>query len=138
MIELVSPTTLDALAWTLIHFLWQGTVLGAAAFIALRIVRPERAATRYGIGVATLGIMLAGSVITFTLLSRPSASVSGAALAMADDARAAGPSEALESPASCRRTRAASRRPRLPGRGVRTRSGRWRRRSSSHSGRLAC
>jgi hypothetical protein len=39
MIELlVSPTMLDALAWTLIHFLWQGSVLGAAAFIALRIV----------------------------------------------------------------------------------------------------
>jgi hypothetical protein len=62
-------TTFDALAWTLIHFLWQGSVLGAAAFIALRIVRPERGTTRYVIDVAALTVMLATTVATFTVLS---------------------------------------------------------------------
>ena len=60
----------DALAWTLIHFLWQGGLLGLAAFVALRVIRPERATTRYAIGVGTLGLMLAGALATFAILSR--------------------------------------------------------------------
>jgi len=72
---LVSPTTLDALAWTLIHFLWQGSVIGAVAFIALRIVRPERASTRYVIGVAALGVMLATTAATFGVISRQSVAI---------------------------------------------------------------
>jgi len=68
---LVQPSSLDALAWTLIHFLWQGALLGCVAFFALKIVRPERATTRYAIGVATLGAMLATTIVTFAVLSRP-------------------------------------------------------------------
>src|SRR5262245_10405649 len=60
----------DALALTLLHFVWQGGLLGLAAGFALRIVRPERATTRHAIGVATLALMLAGTVTTFAILSR--------------------------------------------------------------------
>ena len=28
---------ITALAWTLVHFLWQGALLGSGAFVALRI-----------------------------------------------------------------------------------------------------
>ena len=59
-----------ALAWALLHFLWQGTVLGLAAFFALRIVRPDRASTRYVIGVTTLALMLIAFATTFTVLAR--------------------------------------------------------------------
>ncbi len=46
----------DALAWALIHFLWQGTLLGVGALVLLRAVRSPQA--RYAIGVATLAAMV--------------------------------------------------------------------------------
>ena len=72
----------DALAWTLIHFLWQGALLALAAFVALRVIRPERATTRYAIGVGTLALMLTSAIVTFAMLSRapqPSIAVRAAA-----------------------------------------------------------
>ena len=65
---------IDALAWTLLHFLWQGALIGVAAFLLLRLARPERASTRYAIGVATLGVMLMTCLATFTILSKQTAS----------------------------------------------------------------
>ena len=67
---LLSQSSLDALAWTLIHFLWQGALLAAIAFAALRLARPEQASTRYLIGVTTLAAMLIACVTTFTVLAR--------------------------------------------------------------------
>jgi len=61
---------IDALAWTLLHFLWQGALLGFMAFLLLRLARPDRASTRYAIGVATLGLMLITSLATFAILSK--------------------------------------------------------------------
>src|SRR6186997_1229955 len=61
---------IDSLAWTLLHFLWQGAVLGFLAFLLLRLARPDRAATRYAIGVATLGLMLITSIATYAILSQ--------------------------------------------------------------------
>ncbi|HUQ85957.1 MAG TPA: M56 family metallopeptidase [Vicinamibacterales bacterium] len=61
---------IDALAWTLLHFLWQGALLGLIAFLLLRLARPDRASTRYAIGVATLGLMLVTSIATFAQLSK--------------------------------------------------------------------
>ncbi|HYE89357.1 MAG TPA: M56 family metallopeptidase, partial [Vicinamibacterales bacterium] len=75
----MSPETIDALAWTLLHFVWQGALLGCAAFFALRVVRPERSTTRYAIGVVTLALMLAATAVTFTVLSRPSLPVESTA-----------------------------------------------------------
>jgi beta-lactamase regulating signal transducer with metallopeptidase domain len=66
---LVEQPLVQALAWTLLHFLWQGALLGFAAFILLRVVRPSRASTRYAIGVATLALMLLSSVATFVALA---------------------------------------------------------------------
>jgi beta-lactamase regulating signal transducer with metallopeptidase domain len=60
----------DALALTLLHFVWQGALLGLAAFVAMRVVRPERSTTRYAIGVGTLALMLISAVATLAILSR--------------------------------------------------------------------
>jgi TonB family protein len=53
----MNPATLSpwlqALAWALVHFLWQGALLGCAAFLALRLAR--RPQTRYL--VACLGLL---------------------------------------------------------------------------------
>ena len=67
---MIQQPTVDALAWTLIHFLWQGALLGVLAFFLLRLARPERSSTRYAIGVATLGLMLATCAGTFAMLNR--------------------------------------------------------------------
>ena len=66
--DFAQPATVDALAWTLLHFLWQGALLGFVAFVLLRFARPERATTRYAIGVATLGLMLIACITTFAIL----------------------------------------------------------------------
>ena len=80
-----AQATVDALAWTLLHFLWQGALAGLAAFVLLRVARPERATTRYAIGVGTLAAMLVACVATFVMLSsglperdRPTAAIIGA------------------------------------------------------------
>lgn len=68
--DLVEQPLVIALAWTLIHFVWQGALIGAGTFVLLRLVRPERASTRYAIGVTSLALMPAACILTFmTLLS---------------------------------------------------------------------
>ena len=32
----------SALGWTLVHFVWQGAVLGLVAFFLLRVIRPAQ------------------------------------------------------------------------------------------------
>ena len=68
--DVVQQPVMQALAWALLHFLWQGAALGFAAFVLLRVVKPERASTRYAIGVATLAMMLASAVATFVAIAR--------------------------------------------------------------------
>jgi beta-lactamase regulating signal transducer with metallopeptidase domain len=69
--NLVNEPLLQALGWALLHFVWQGGLLGLLAFLLLRVVRPQRALVRYSIGVAALALMLAACVGTFALLARP-------------------------------------------------------------------
>jgi len=66
--DLMQQPSIAALAWALIHFLWQGALLGGAAFIILRGALPERASTRYAIGVITLAAMMLAFATTVTLL----------------------------------------------------------------------
>jgi beta-lactamase regulating signal transducer with metallopeptidase domain len=67
---LIQQPALQALGWTLLHFLWQGAALGFVAFLLLRTAWPARASARYAIGVATLAFMLASCAATFITLSR--------------------------------------------------------------------
>jgi beta-lactamase regulating signal transducer with metallopeptidase domain len=64
----ISPEVLRALGWTLLHFLWQGAGLAALFSLAMTIWRSAEA--RYALAVATLGLMMASPVITFTWLNR--------------------------------------------------------------------
>lgn len=68
-IALVQHPVVQALAWTLVHFLWQGTVIGVAAAVGLRVWRPAAAPTRYLIGVTLLGAMIVAPTITFAVLA---------------------------------------------------------------------
>jgi beta-lactamase regulating signal transducer with metallopeptidase domain len=72
----ISPRTMEALGWALVHFLWQGAALAALA--ASLMVTVRRPSARYVIGVVTLGVMLLAPVATFLFYSQShSSSVEG-------------------------------------------------------------
>jgi beta-lactamase regulating signal transducer with metallopeptidase domain len=66
----ISPELLQALGWTLLHFVWQGAGLAALFAVAKTVCR--RATTRYALAVITLVLMMAAPVITFTGMLRQS------------------------------------------------------------------
>ena len=53
----------QALAWALLHFLWQGALLALAAMALFRVFR-DSASARYIAGIVTLAAMLAAPVAT--------------------------------------------------------------------------
>jgi beta-lactamase regulating signal transducer with metallopeptidase domain len=62
----ISPEVMRTLGWALLHFLWQGITLTAFASLSMAMCRSTSA--RYALGVATLVLMLAMPVATFTVL----------------------------------------------------------------------
>jgi len=64
----ISPELLQALGWTLLHFVWQGAALAALFAVANALCR--RAATRYALAVITLALMVAAPIITLAGLRR--------------------------------------------------------------------
>ncbi len=60
----ISPEFLQALGWTLLHFVWQGAALAALFAVTATICRG--ASARYALAVATLMLMMAFPVATFT------------------------------------------------------------------------
>lgn len=64
----ISPELLQALGWTLLHFVWQGAALAALFAVANTLCR--QATTRYALAVVTLALMMAAPVITFTGLTQ--------------------------------------------------------------------
>jgi TonB family protein len=100
----ISPQALlawvDAIGWTLLHFLWQGTVLG----LFYAIVRPlfPGVAGRYRLGMGVLVAMLACPLVTLAYVwpapvAQASAAVALPAMTVGADATALGiPSATLE------------------------------------------
>jgi len=64
----ISPTTLRALGWALLHFVWQGTALAALAATGMASCR--RPSGRYIVGVAALALMLLTPAATFVYSSQ--------------------------------------------------------------------
>src|SRR6266704_1479370 len=64
----ISPELLQALGWTLLHFVWQGAAL--AALFAVTNALCRRATTRYALAVITLALMMAAPLITLAGLMR--------------------------------------------------------------------
>ena len=65
----LSPKMVSALGWTLLHSLWQATVLAAAAAILVRRLRDAKA--RYSVALAALILVLVAAVATFWLAWEP-------------------------------------------------------------------
>src|SRR5579875_1983494 len=73
---------IQALGWTLVHFLWEGAAIALLLFVALPWAR--RASARYAIALAALVLMSAAPVVTFCALrSSPAAAVESSAVAQA-------------------------------------------------------
>jgi beta-lactamase regulating signal transducer with metallopeptidase domain len=62
MADFVGHPFVQALAWTLVHFLWQGAAIG---IVALALMRSSRLPwTRYAIGVGALAAMFIAPIVT--------------------------------------------------------------------------
>ena len=60
---------IESLGWTLIHFLWQASLIAALLWIALRLIRP--AGARYLLSAGALLAMLACAATTTVLVWQP-------------------------------------------------------------------
>lgn len=56
------------IAWTLLHFLWQGALVAAGAAIALHVLRRGPATSRYNVSVVALALMTALPLVTLVQL----------------------------------------------------------------------
>ncbi len=61
--NIAPPDFVNALGWTLAHFLWQGAALGLAFYLFLVCCRSALA--RYWAGILVLAVMVAAPVVTF-------------------------------------------------------------------------
>src|SRR5882757_8537663 len=60
-----------ALGWALVHFLWQGAALAILLGVALAVIRPTAARTRYTLSLVTLAAMLVVPIATTLRLHEP-------------------------------------------------------------------
>ena len=61
---------LRPLAWSLVHFLWQGALVAIALELALLCLRERSAGLRYVVRCAALAVMGAAPLVTFWILRR--------------------------------------------------------------------
>ncbi len=59
--------SIHAIGWTLVHFVWQGALVGLAAAVVLRLLRSASPQTRYLVACSGLAMMLASPVLTHLL-----------------------------------------------------------------------
>jgi len=74
MIPLLESPLAQRLAWTLIHFLWQGALLGLVAWTGFTLLRRQSPRARYALGCACLLACLASVASTLALQPPPATS----------------------------------------------------------------
>jgi len=72
---------IDALGWTLVHFLWQGALLGVAAWAVLRALPEQHSEARYAAACALFGVMVLCPLATLTVMWPNAAALSVTPLA---------------------------------------------------------
>ena len=89
--QLLSGTLARTAAWTLLHFLWEGLLIGLLAWGALALMQRRSPEARYAVGLAFLAAIALAPLITFFILVPAThASIASAAQA-AGDTGAPGP-----------------------------------------------
>jgi prepilin-type processing-associated H-X9-DG protein len=70
--DVLSEQTTQRIGWTLLHFLWQGTVVMALTWCVLKILHKTSSNTRYTAACIALALMVLAPIITFAVLNRDS------------------------------------------------------------------
>ena len=70
LLSLAMQPWAQTLAWSLLHFLWQGALLGLLAWLTLALLRGASPRARYGLACAFLVLMVAAPATTFLTLQR--------------------------------------------------------------------
>ena len=89
----------QSIGWALVHFVWQGALIAAAAAAVLALLRAARPTTRYAIACAALIVMCAAPVVTTLQLSLD-ADGPGSGLATSSGAPAVTPARSVGGGAS--------------------------------------
>lgn len=80
---------MQALGWTLLHFIWQGALVGVV-FLALRALIPaHHSNARYANGLAALALMLIFPLVTLFAMLRPEAQIESVSATVVTSAIAA-------------------------------------------------
>jgi beta-lactamase regulating signal transducer with metallopeptidase domain len=74
----------ERLAAALFHFLWQGAAIGAAAAIALAVLRPRSARVRYALALSAFAVLAACPPATFLWIGEDPAAARGTAAPAAE------------------------------------------------------
>lgn len=69
--HLISENLIYAFGWTIIHSIWQGAAVAFGFALLMFFMRRYRSRTRYIIGVMTLMLILAMSMVTFVSIYHP-------------------------------------------------------------------
>ncbi|MGH9666407.1 MAG: M56 family metallopeptidase [Bryobacteraceae bacterium] len=68
-----APAWFQPLGWTLLHFLWQGSLIAAALALAKLALKPAAASARYNLACLALLLALAAPAVTFWRLAETAA-----------------------------------------------------------------
>ena len=68
--------------WVLVHFVWQGTVIGVGAALLLRACRQQQASMRYLVACGAMIAMLVGVALTAALVDAPAAEATSPSVAV--------------------------------------------------------
>lgn len=69
---LLSEQIVQHIGWTLLHFLWQGTIVMALTWCVLKILSNASSNTRYVVACVGLALMVMAPIITFALINSDS------------------------------------------------------------------
>jgi hypothetical protein len=73
----------EPLGWTLVHFAWQGLLVGAGSAIVLRVLHGARPQVRYALACVSLLVMIVAPLSTFAMLTAKDGDAPAAASASA-------------------------------------------------------
>lgn len=77
----MSRATIVALAWALVHFIWQGAAIALVAGFVVASLRRARPASRYAVLCGALGAMSVLPLVTFLVMRLPAAAAPASAVA---------------------------------------------------------
>ena len=64
----MASSFVDLLGWALVHFLWEGAIVAAALWLALRLSSNKPSTVRYGVCGVALGLLALAPIVTLAIL----------------------------------------------------------------------